>query len=121
RGQASALAGGGDGVADLDLSPGGRALEPPEADEGAVVVEEEVGSPRVGVLAAGGVEGVWESFGESGPSLDHGDAESFGEGSVAVDQCLDPLEPQRLHPHYPPPPPRGHPGRSVREEVTSAC
>src|SRR4051812_30135630 len=41
-GQASALAGGGDGVADLDLSPDGRPLEPAEADDSAVVVEEEM-------------------------------------------------------------------------------
>jgi hypothetical protein len=80
------LAGGGDGVADLDLSPDRRPLEPPEADECAVVVEEEMGSPRVGAVAAGGVEGVWESFGEASPSLDDGDAKSFGERSVALDQ-----------------------------------
>src|SRR5215470_13004179 len=93
-GQASALAGGGDGVADLDLSAAGRALEPSEADDGVILVEEEVGSPWVGVVAAGGVEGVRERLGEPGPSLDHGDAESFGEGGVALDQRLDPLEPQ---------------------------
>jgi hypothetical protein len=33
--------GGGDGVADLDLSPVGGPLNPPEADEGTVVVEDD--------------------------------------------------------------------------------
>jgi len=45
-----------------------------------------VAMPRPAVVAAGGVECVWESFGEAGPSLDHGDAETFGERSIAVDQ-----------------------------------
>jgi hypothetical protein len=100
-GQASALAGGGDGVADLDLSPMGGPLNPPKPTSAPSSSKKEMGSPRVGVVAAGRVAYVWESFGEASPSLDHGDAESFGERSVAVDQCLDPLEAQRFHSHHP--------------------
>ena len=44
RGEAPALSLGRDGVAELDLAVGGRAVEPAEADEGAVDVEEQVGA-----------------------------------------------------------------------------
>ena len=82
-GQASALTLWGRRRSRSRPRPTGGPLQPSEADEGAVaLVEEEMGSPRVGVVAAGAVEGVRESFRKSSPSFDHGDAESFGERRV---------------------------------------
>jgi hypothetical protein len=83
-GDAAALPGRCDGVADLDLAIMRGTLVAAEPDEGAVgVVEEQVSPPRVVGASPGSLEGGWERLGEPDPVGFDGESEACCEHVVA--------------------------------------
>ncbi len=98
RGKSLPLALRGNRVPNLDRAMLRRSLEPNHAHEGAVLIEQKMRSPGIGVMNPGAFEEVRKRLRGPKPAWHHGNTKSAGEGLVAVGQRLNPYELNRFNP-----------------------
>jgi hypothetical protein len=100
RGDAPPLTRRRNRVAELDLAMVRLTLEPAEADQRAIVVEEQMRSPRILGPASCPIDGGRKRLGKPDPAGHDRNAEAGGKDLVALQQRLEPLDTGRQNRHH---------------------